>query len=149
MCKWNPQTKWGFYLQFADYTYNLRIPLTICGLHLQLNLTIQMSYHLIVDSTIWSGLRKLRRSGKSSNVADSATDLILAFCGFRLQCTKCTVWPHNDHKYKNKLTVSSKKLFVNLKNPMLRKFIYQKNFCEKYAEKNACAIKLILDKLKM
>ena len=54
----------GFHLQFADYTYNLRIPLTICGFHLQLriaqqlNLTLQMFYHLFVDSTNCSGFRK-------------------------------------------------------------------------------------------
>ena len=36
-----------------------------------------------------------RRSNKSSNVADSATNLILACCGFRLQCRECTVWPRN------------------------------------------------------
>ena len=29
ICKANPQTKCGFHLQFADSTYNLRIPLTV------------------------------------------------------------------------------------------------------------------------
>ena len=54
----------GFHLQFADSTYNLRIPLTLCGFHLQLripqqlNLTIKMSYHLFVDSTNCSAFRK-------------------------------------------------------------------------------------------
>ena len=118
----------GFRLQFADSTYSLRIPLTICGFHFQLripqqlNLTIQMSYHLFVDSTNCSAFRKYscrfrkiacflsnferyndlgiclwnpkqhRISEKSSNVADSATNLIWAFlripltiCGFHLQ----------------------------------------------------------------
>ena len=43
-----------------------RTPLTICGFHLemwipqQLNLTIEMSYHLFVDSTNYSGLRKFK-----------------------------------------------------------------------------------------
>ena len=127
ICKGNPQTKYGFHLQFADSTYNLRIPLTICGFHLQLripqqlNLTIQMFYHLFVDSTNCSRFRKFayfpsdferyndlgiclwnpkqhRRSKKSINVADSATNQILACCGFRLQCRECTVWPRNVRK---------------------------------------------------
>ena len=111
----------------ADSTYNLRIPLAICGFHLQLripqqlNLTIQMSYHLFVDSTNCSAFRKhscrflkiacflstferyngnlgfwlwipkqQRVSEKSSNVADSATNLILACCGFHLQFADST-----------------------------------------------------------
>ena len=126
-----PLTIWGFHLQFADSTYNLRIQLTICGFHLQLripqqlNLTIQMFCYLFVDSTNRSGFHKYccgfrkfayfwsnferyndlgiclwnakqhRRSKKSSDVADSAPKLILACCGFRLQCRECTVWPRN------------------------------------------------------
>ena len=110
----------------ADSTYNLRIPLTICGFHLQLrfpqqlNSTIQMSYHLFVDSTNCSAFRKYscgfrkfacflsnferyndlgiclwnpkqqRISEKSSNVADSATNLIFACCGFHLQFADST-----------------------------------------------------------
>ena len=98
-----PLTICGFHLQFADSTYN-------CGCHLQLqipqqlNLMIQMFYHLFVDSTNCSGFHKHccgfrkfayfwsdferynglgicllnpkqhRRSKKSSNVADSATN---------------------------------------------------------------------------
>ena len=84
-----------------------------------------MSYSLFVDSTKCSGFRKYscefhnspifwskfewynvlsnclwnpkqqKRSKKSSNVAASATNLILEYCGFRSQCTKCTVWPRN------------------------------------------------------
>ena len=109
----------------------MRIPLTICGFHLQLripqqlNLTIQRFYHLFVNYTNCSGSRKYscrfrkfanfssdfdwyndlgiclwnpkqyRRSKKSNNVADSATNLILACCGFRIQCRECTVWPRN------------------------------------------------------
>ena len=46
----------GIRQQNANSTYNLRIPLTICGFHLQLripqqlNLTIQMFQQLFVDS---------------------------------------------------------------------------------------------------
>ena len=129
-----PLTICGFHLQFAYSTYNLRIPLAICGFHLQLrvpqqlNLTIQMSYHLFVDSTNCSGFHKYscgfrkfayfwsnferyndldiylwnpkqhRRSKKSSNDADFATNLILACCGFRLQCRECRSCPRNDPK---------------------------------------------------
>ena len=84
-----------------------------------------MTYYLIVDSTNCSGFlkygcgfrktayfwsnfeqysvlgiclwnpKKRRRSKKSSKVADSATNLILASCEIRLQCTECIVWPRN------------------------------------------------------
>ena len=87
-----------------------------------------MFYHFFVDSSNCSGFRKYscgflkfayflsdfeqyndlriclwnpkqhRRSKKSSNVADSATHLILACCGFRLQCRDCTVWPRNEEE---------------------------------------------------
>ena len=57
ICKGNPQTKCGFHLQFADSTYNLRIQLTL-RIPQQLNLTIQIFYHLSVDSTNCSGFRK-------------------------------------------------------------------------------------------
>ena len=124
ICKENPKTKCGFPLQFADSTYNLRIPLTVAD-----SATAQINdtkfYHLLVDSSNCSGFRKYncgfrkfayflsnferyndlgiglwnpkqhRRSEKSSNVADSAVNLILACCGFRLQCRECTVWPRN------------------------------------------------------
>ena len=92
----------------------------------QLNLTIHMSYYLFVDSKNCSGFRKYscgfhkvakfssaferysvwgiclwnpkqqRRSKRSSKVAGSATNLILACCGFQLQCIECTVWPRNE-----------------------------------------------------
>ena len=50
--------------QNADSTYNLPIPFTVSGFHLQLrnpqqlNLTIQMSSCLFVDSTNCSGIRR-------------------------------------------------------------------------------------------
>ena len=126
VCKGNPQTKCGFHLQFADSTYDLRIPLTVAdSATAQFNDTI-FFYHLFVDSTNCSGFRKYscgfrklayfpsnferyndlgiclwnlkrhRRSKKSNNVADSATNLIFACCGFCIQCRECTVWPRND-----------------------------------------------------
>ena len=39
--------------------------------------------------------KQQRRSKKISNIADLATNLIFACCGFRLQCRECTVWPRN------------------------------------------------------
>ena len=127
---------------FAYFSSDLRIPLTICGFYLQLRipqqlkLTIQMFYHLFVDFTNCSGIRKyscgfrnfayfssdferyndlgicmwnpkqLRRSKKSSNVADSATKLILTCCGLSLQCRECTVWPRKDTLILNFKTAS-------------------------------------------
>ena len=115
----------GFHLYLADFTYNLRIPLTL-PIPRQLNLIFYMSYFLFVDSTKFSGFRNYgcgfpnfayfwsdserysvvgiclwipkhqRRSKKSSDVADSEKTLILVCCGIRLQSTECTVWPHND-----------------------------------------------------
>ena len=117
--------------QNADSTYNLRIPLTICGSSLQLripqqlNVFIHMSYYFYVDSTKCSGFceynygfhkfayfwidferynilsiclcnpKHQRRSKKSKNVVDSATNLILTCCGTCSQSTECTVWPRN------------------------------------------------------
>ena len=57
-------TKYGFHLNFADSTYNLLIPLTVCDFRLQLRipqqliLNIHMSQYLYVESTDWSGFRK-------------------------------------------------------------------------------------------
>ena len=114
----------GFHLQFAENTYSLRIPLTVadsarvqfnythvflfvCGFHkliwtlqirmqipqfrlfLERFLTVQCFRYLFVES------KAAKKIKKSSKVADSATNLILACCGIRLQCTECTVWPRN------------------------------------------------------
>ena len=49
----------GLRLQFADSAYNLRIPLTVCGFHLQLRIPRQLQfakhiyYDLFMDSTNW------------------------------------------------------------------------------------------------
>ena len=99
-------------------TYNLRIPR-------HRNVTVHMTYNLYVDSTNCSGFRiygcgfhkityfwsdfercivlgicfwnpkQHRTSKKRRNVADSATNMILACCGLSLQCRECTVWPRN------------------------------------------------------
>ena len=105
-------------LTLCGFRLHLRIPQ-------QLNLTIHMSHCLFLDSTNCFGFRKYgcgfrkfayicshfewnsvlsicvwipqqqRRSRKSSNDVDSATNLILAYCENRIQCTECTVWPRN------------------------------------------------------
>ena len=78
ICKGNPQKN-------ADPTYILRIPLTICGFHLQLrflqqlNLTIQMFYHLFVDSTNCSGFRKFVYFRSSL----SGTMILVFVCGIQ------------------------------------------------------------------
>ena len=120
-----------FCFQFAESVNSLRISLTIFWLHLQLRIPRQLQsteriyYHLFIDSTNCSGIRKFccwfrevacfwsifehysvlvicpwnpkqqRTSKKSNNVADSQTNLILACFGICLPFTKCTVWPRN------------------------------------------------------
>ena len=120
--KGNPQTKCGFHLQFAESTCNLQIPLTVadsataqfndtnvllfdCGFHKlfwipqirlripQIRLFFEQFWAVqLFRFCLWNP-KQHRRSKKSRNVADSATNLILACCGFRLQCRECTVWP--------------------------------------------------------
>ena len=48
----------------------------------------------ILDICLWNP-KEQRRSRKSSNVANSATNLILVCCVIRIQFTKSTVWPRN------------------------------------------------------
>ena len=48
----------------------------------------------VLSLCLWTP--KQQRRSKSSNVADSATNQILACCGIPLQCAECTVWPRND-----------------------------------------------------
>ena len=58
-----------------------------------------------------------RRLKKSSNVADSAKNLILTCCGFRLQCRECTVWPSNDSNQKLRFSAPTSKLvFIGTKS---------------------------------
>ena len=120
-----PFTIWGFHLQFADSTYKLRIPRTVAdSATAQFNDTNVLSFVFGFPKLFWIPQILLRfprirlfrsnfdrykylciclcipkhhiRSKKSSNVADSAKNLILACCGFRLQGRECTVWPRND-----------------------------------------------------
>ena len=111
--------------QNADSTYTLRISLTVadsatvqynythvllfvCGFH-KLFWIPQNSCGSRKFVCFWSDFERCnvfsiclwtpkqqRRSWKSSNVADFATNLILACCGIHIQCTECTVWPRND-----------------------------------------------------
>ena len=43
-----------------------------------------------------SGIHNSKEDEKSSYDVDSATNLILACCGIRIQFTECTVWTRND-----------------------------------------------------
>ena len=88
-----PQTVCGFHLQFADcatahfnYTHALFF---VCGLPI---------YSAILSGTVFKVFACGNQNSKeenSSNVADSATYLILTSCGIRLQCTESRVWPRN------------------------------------------------------
>ena len=49
----------------------------------------------VLGICLWNP-KQQRRSKKSSKVADSATNLILACCGIRSQRTEFTVWPRNE-----------------------------------------------------
>ena len=114
--------------QNADSTYSLRIPLTVadyatahfndtnvlsfvCGLHKlfwipQILLQIPQIRLFLerferdndLGICLWNP-KQHRRSKKSSNVADSASNLILACCGCRLQCREGAVWPRNDKNF--------------------------------------------------
>ena len=113
--KGNPQTKCGFHLQFADSAtaqYNdTKVLSFVCGFHKlfwirQIQLRIPQSRLFSSDFVRYNDLgiclwtpKQHRRSKKSSNVADSATNLILDCCGFRLKCRECTVWPRNVKKF--------------------------------------------------
>ena len=110
----------GFHLQFADSTYSSRIPLTVadsataqlnythvllfvCGFHKLLwipQTRLRISQIRLFLERFWTvqcfmNPKQQRRSKKHSNVAESATNLIWACCGIRLQCTECTVWTRN------------------------------------------------------
>ena len=114
----------GFNLHFADSSYNLRIlftvadsaaaqfndtnvPSFVCGFHKlfyipQIQLRIPQMRRIrsdferykVLEFCLWNPNQQWR-SKKSSIVADSATNLILACSGFRLQGRECTVWPRN------------------------------------------------------
>ena len=81
----------------------MRIPLTICGFHLQLripqqlNLTIQMFYHSFVDSTSCSGFRKyscrFRKFAYFSSNFERYNDL--GIC----------LWNRKQHRRSNKLAM--------------------------------------------
>ena len=115
-----PLTICGFHLQFADSTFNLRIPLTVadsataqcnnthvCGFHKlfwipQIQFRIPQVCLFCSDFECYKVLciclcnPKLQRSSKKiSNSADSAKILFLACCGTRLQFTRCAVLPRN------------------------------------------------------
>ena len=122
-----PLTVCGFHLQNAHSTFNLRIPLTVTDSataqfkHTHVSLfvfgfqkNVLNSANTVAESANFPFLERFltvqcfmfclwnpkqqRRSKKCSSVADSATNLIWACCGIRLQCTESTVWPCNGQK---------------------------------------------------
>ena len=126
ICKQNPQKNGGFYLQFANSIYMLRFPLIVAeSATAQFNYTIILLFvcgfrklfwipqvrlripqNCLFSERFWAVQcfryclwnPKQRIRSKKSKVADSATNLILACCGIRLQCTECTVSPRNVEK---------------------------------------------------
>ena len=61
ICELNPQTKCGFHLQFADSTYNLRIPLTVAdSATAQLNATNVLSFVCGFHKLFWIPQLQLR-----------------------------------------------------------------------------------------
>ena len=68
ICKGNPQTKCGFHLQFADSTYNLRIPLTVAD-----SATAQFNDTKCFIICLWIPQTDL---DSANTVADSANSLI-------------------------------------------------------------------------
>ena len=101
-----PLTVCGFYLQFADSTYG-------CGFHLQLripqqlNLTIQIFFHLFVDSTTCSGFRKyscgFRKLAYFSSDFERYNDLVSCLWNpkqhRRSKKTSNNFWPVADSAY--------------------------------------------------
>ena len=100
------QTKCWFRSQFAGY-FNLAIHLFYSANSIMDSANLP-SFVAILTATLFlvfvCGIqnskedhRKTLRSSKEdhSNVAEAATNLIVACCGIRLQFTQCTVWPRN------------------------------------------------------
>ena len=87
-CKWIPQTK----VQWIPHTYTCNVNF---GFRKFAYFWSDFERYNDLGMCLWNP-KQHRRSKKSSNVADSATNLILVCCGFRLQCRECTVWPRNE-----------------------------------------------------
>ena len=89
------QTKCGFRSQFAGY-FNLAIHL-FCSANSIVDSANLPSFGAILTAKLYlvfvCGIQNSIED--HSNVAESATNLIVACCGIRLQFTECTVWPRN------------------------------------------------------
>ena len=127
-----PLTICGLGLQFADSAYSCGfrdslsllstciiicswIPQTGSGLHTFCCVfrkvacfSSDFEQRIVLAIRPWNP-KQQRRSKKNINVADSATNLIFACCGIRLQFRKCTVWPRNVANLKN---AKSKMIFL-------------------------------------
>ena len=120
----NPLTICGFVLQFAGFTYScgFHFSLSLLKSYIMICLWIpqtvpnsaiflQFPQFFFVDSSklpVFGAIfinsvlanypwnpKQPRISKKNSNIADSATILLLTCRGICLQFTKCTVWPRN------------------------------------------------------
>ena len=81
----------GFYKLFWIPQIRWRIPQN--RLFLERFWTVQCLRYLFAES------KQQRRSKKSNNVVDCATNLVWACCRIHLQCTEWTVWPLNIHYF--------------------------------------------------
>ena len=84
-----------FYHLFADSTNCSGFRKYSCGFRRFASFSSDLEQYNDLGICLWN-TKQHRRSNKSSNVADSATNLLLACCGFRSQCKECTVWPRNE-----------------------------------------------------
>ena len=106
-----PLTICRFRLQFAKPAYSCRFGnssillytcLIVCLWNPQLlcklaNFWKNFQRYSVFAICLWNP-KQQRKSRKSSNVADSATNLILVCCGIRIQFTKSPVWLRHEVK---------------------------------------------------
>ena len=91
----NLLTVCGFRLQFAESAYSCRFRNSSIYLYVCLIFWSDFERYSVLGICLWNQ-KQQTRSKKSSTVPDSATNMILACCKIRLQCTDITVWPRNE-----------------------------------------------------
>ena len=82
------------YLLFVDSTNCSGFRKYICGFRKFAYFWSNFERYNVLGICLWKAKQE-RRSEKSSNFADSATNMVLAGCGFRLKCRECTFLPRN------------------------------------------------------
>ena len=91
------RTNFGFHLHVAESAtaqINYANVKYGCGFRKNASFWSDFERYSVLGICLWNPQQR-RRSKESSKVADSATNLIFACCGIRLQCTECTGWPRN------------------------------------------------------